>query len=180
MEKEGFASFAMHIILLITFLGTISMVFDLHRFAFIGEFLILIALFLALIAAVMGLSNSLDWVWKMLAGLFAFIFFNFLFIYAFLHVRHEWFMHLLLLALAGFFIALFNRGHKSEESEPVKKAQIVRKEFAPGKYVGSKMGSTAHRPKCDWANNIKKKNMVWFDGIEEAKKAGYKAHDCIE
>ena len=177
MEKEGFATFAMYIILLLTYVGLINMIFDLHRFAFIGEFLVLLVLMLALIAAVMGLSNNLEWVWKLLTGLFAFIFVNMLFIRVILHGSHPWFMHLLFLAAAGFFIAIFSKG---TAIGPVAVKDPVKKEFKPGKYVGSKMGSTVHAPKCDWASNIKKKNVVWFDSIEEAKKAGYKSHDCVK
>ena len=58
-------SVVMHIVLLITFLGLIGMIFNLHGFAFILEFLILLGLLLFGLAAVVGLSNNLQWVPKL-------------------------------------------------------------------------------------------------------------------
>src|SRR3989344_4279129 len=76
-------------------------------------------------------------------------------------------------ALAGFFISFFNMGHKAEKAQ-------VKKSFKPGKYIASKSGSKFHAPKCDWAKRVKKSNAVWFNSKEEAKKAGYKADDCVK
>ena len=48
-----------------------------------------------------------------------------------------------------------------------------------GKVVGSKNSDKYHLPDCPGAKQIAEKNKIWFDSIEEAKKAGYKpAGNC--
>jgi hypothetical protein len=52
-------------------------------------------------------------------------------------------------------------------------------EFVPGRFVASAFASTYHVAKCDWANNIKNKNRIWFNSQKEAEKKGYTAHSCV-
>jgi|TARA_B100002003_G_C14142631_1_gene549374 hypothetical protein len=66
-----------------------------------------------------------------------------------------------------------------EQVEIVKVKKTVQKEFKPGKFVASKTGSVYHAPKCDWAKKISKKNQVWFNTKDQAKKKGYKQHSCL-
>ncbi len=40
-------------------------------------------------------------------------------------------------------------------------------------YVGSVNSDKYHYPECRHAKSIKAGNQVWFDSVEEAKKAGY-------
>ena len=127
-------------------------------------------LFLGLIAIV-GLNGKFDWVWKYLTMVFLFIFLNMLFIVYVLRSSSDLFLPILFAVVAGFFISLFSIENKKEEE--------VVSEHKPGKYVASKMGKTYHAPKCDWAKRIQKKNRVWFDSKDEAKKAKLKAHDCV-
>jgi len=68
-------------------------------------------------------------------------------------------------------IAAMPEAKKSESS--------VVKEYSPGKYLASKTGKKYHSPKCDFAKKIPKKNRVWFNSIEDAKKKGYGPCKCI-
>jgi hypothetical protein len=65
------------------------------------------------------------------------------------------------------------------EKAIIKKAS-VKKRFSPGKFVASKTGRQYHKPKCEWANNIKKQNRVWFLSEKEAEKKGLTAHWCLK
>jgi hypothetical protein len=65
------------------------------------------------------------------------------------------------------------------KSAPAKKA-AVKKRFSPGKFVASKTGRQYHKPRCDWANNIKKQNRIWFASEKEAEKKGLTAHWCLK
>ena len=57
------------------------------------------------------------------------------------------------------------------------KAVAVAKQKFP--FVASKMASAYHRSNCEWVNNIKRRNKVWFVTERQAKKAGFKPHECI-
>lgn len=176
MSNQKIVSFFMHVALLIVLLGLIKMAFGLHRFAFMGEFLILLALLLMAVISVVGMHNSFSWSWKLLKAFFALSFLDMILVYWLSTPKPEMFLAFLVAAVAGFFIALFNVSHKMEETE----AAEVKKTFKPGKFIASKSGSKFHSPKCDWAKKVKKSNAVWFNTKEEAKKAGYKADDCVK
>ena len=62
----------------------------------------------------------------------------------------------------------------------LKKKSNVEKTFTPGKFVASENGSVYHTPKCDWAKRISNKNKVWFNDKQEARKKGYRQHDCVK
>ena len=48
-----------------------------------------------------------------------------------------------------------------------------------GKALGSINSDKYHLPDCPGAKQISEKNIIWFDSIEEAEKAGYKpAANC--
>ncbi len=172
MGSSGFTKFVMYVILLITFLGLINMIFNLHRLAFYLEFLILLGLVLVAIISAIGINNNFRWAWILLTLFFVFVFLDMLLIYAI--STPQLFLPLIIITIVGFFISLFSIKPKVEEVEEVKKT------FEPGKYIASKTGSKYHAPKCDWAKKIKKKNAVWFNSKEEAKKAGYKADSCVK
>jgi hypothetical protein len=101
----------------------------------------------------------------------------------------------LLLNAVGFVIGMVSiKGSMTEEEkeeiiekkiEPkIKKMQEnienVKTEFYPGRFIASKTGSVYHSSKCDWAKKISNKNQIWFQDKEEAKKAGYKEHNCLK
>ena len=174
MSNSKLVSFFMHVALLIVLLGLIKMAFNLHRFAFMGEFLILLVLLIMAVISVVGMHNRFAWSWKLLKAFFALAFLDMLLAYWLSTPKPEMFLAFLVAAVAGFFIALFNVCPKQEEAGEVKKT------YKPGKYIASKSGSKFHAPKCDWAKKIKKSNTVWFNDKDEAKKAGYKADDCVK
>jgi len=187
MGGNKFTVFVMYIALLVTFLGLISMIFDLHRFAFYLEFLILLVLFLVGIIVAIGISHNMRWAWILLTLFFGFVLLDMFFIKAITTTNVAYFMYLTVVAVAGFFISLFSI--EKEKVEATKDArttsgthsvgEAVTKTFTPGRYIASKTGTKFHSPKCDWGKKVKKSNAVWFNTKEEAKKAGYKADDCI-
>jgi len=170
-----FTAFVMYIILLVLFLGLIDMTFDLTRYAFMGQFLILLVLlFLGMLSA-MGMSKKSTWAWKLFTLFFVVVFLDMLLVYILAISQIVMFLHYLIIAIVGFFISLFN-----VRSKPAGRARArVKTSFKPGKFIASKTGKKFHAPKCDWAKKIKKSNAVWFNGSEEAKKAGYKADKCV-
>jgi len=173
MSNPKFTTFVMHIVLLVVFLGLIRMIFDLHRFAFIGNFLVLLGLIgIAFIAAI-GINNNHKWAWILLTLVFVGIFLDMVFVYVLSASKPGLFSTLLIATVAGFFISLLSIENPKAEEE-------VKKTFKPGKYIASKTGSKYHAPKCDWAKKIKKKNAVWFNNKQDAKKADYKADSCVK
>jgi len=173
-----FISFIMYIVLLITFLGLINMIFNLHRFAFIIEFLILLGLILVGLISSIGIINNSRWAWILLTLFFGFVFLDMIFINAISTVKVQFYFQLIIIAIVGFFISFFSI-EKEEVEEVVEEGKAVEKKaveksFKPGKYIASKTGSKYHAPKCDWAKKIKKANAVWFNSKDAAKKAGYK------
>ena len=175
MTNSKFIAFVMYITLLIVFLGLIDMIFDLHRFTFIGEFLILLVLFIIAIIAVLGMHNNFSWAWKLLMLFFVVAFLNMFLINLLLPSKPDLFFPYIVTTIVGFLIAFFSVTKIADKEE-----EEVTKTFKPGKYIASKSGSKYHAPKCDWAKRIKKSNAVWFDNKKEAKKAGYKADACVK
>jgi len=186
--------FAMYIVLLVTFLSLIDMVFNLHRFAFAGEFLILLALMLLGLIAAIGISSNMRWAWILIAWLLGFVLADMALINSISAEKIPYFIYIATIAIAGFFISLFSiEKEKAHEAEPEvrrfagkakkKEAKVsekkIEKSFKPGKYIASITGTKFHSPKCDWAKKVKKSNAVWFDNKEDALKAGYKADDCV-
>ena len=175
MGMEKFTTFVMHIVLLITFIGLINMIFNLHRYAFYGELLILLGLLVIAIISAIGINNNFRWAWILLTLFFVFVFLDMILIYIISTAEVESFSPLIILVIVGFFISIF-----SIEKPKVEDEEEVKKTFMPEKYIESKTGAKYHAPKCDWAKKIKKKNAVWLNSKEEAKKAGYKADSCVK
>lgn len=59
---------------------------------------------------------------------------------------------------------------------PVELPEVKPKEVM--NFVASKHSTVYHKASCNWADNIKKANRVWFKTPAQARKAGYKAHKC--
>lgn len=173
MTNPKFTTFVMHIVLLVVFLGLIRMIFDLHRFAFFGNLLILLGLILIALIAAIGINSNHKWAWILLTLVFAGVFLDMVFVYVLSASKPGLFSTLLIATVAGFFISLLS-------IENLKTKEEVKKTFKPGKYIASKTGSKYHAPKCEWAKKVKKKNAVWFNNTAEAKKAGYKADSCVK
>jgi hypothetical protein len=166
-----------------TLLSTGGMLFNLE--------LIILVIFLAL--TVGGLVGYKTWGEGVLFGVFVLYLVNLLGLWLLLGSIG---IVPLVLTVVGFVLAIPERKNgkvtvenKPEELhsmvfEPAKEAAPIKEEpktkFTPGKLVASKFGNTYHAPKCEWANNIKKANRIWFVSKEEAEKKQYKAHDCIK
>lgn len=191
MGGYKFTTWVMYAILLITFLGLINVIFDLHRFAFIVEFLILLGLFVVALISAVGINTNSRWAWILLKIFFIFVFLDMILINSITTARNPYFLHLLVVAGVGFFISFFSIPKKAREAEEVEgkkatksvkssKTTSTKKTFTPGKYIASKTGVKYHAPKCDWAKKIKKSNAVWFNSKEAAKKAGYKKDACVK
>lgn len=172
-----FRAFVMYIVLLITFLGLINMIFNLHRFAFILEFLILLGLVLVAMLSAIGINSDSKWAWILLTLFFGFVFIDMLLIRAISTERIPYFLQLIFATIAGFFISFFSI-EKEEIEEP--EEEPVKKTFKPGKYIASKTGTKFHAPRSEWGKKIKKKNAVWFDSKEDATQAGYNPGDGVE
>lgn len=69
-----------------------------------------------------------------------------------------------------------------EDIKPLEEG-ISEEETYQGDYEGKVLGSVNsdkyHLPDCPGAKQISEKNIIWFDSIEDAEKAGYKpAGNC--
>ncbi len=67
---------------------------------------------------------------------------------------------------------------KEELTAEQKKAALMKKNYALGKFIASKKGETFHVPLCVWADNINEENQVWFDSKKDAVAKGYSEHKC--
>ncbi len=184
-----------YVILLVALLGSIMLTFDQHGLVFYGSLLVLgLILFISLIA-IIGMIQDMEWSWGLLLGLYILIGLHSIFLFAVSSIDMFIFQLIAVSALIGFFVALMSMKRSNdgmaksaialEEKESMKESRIkppkapVKAKFSPGKYVASKFGNTFHAAKCEWANNIKPANRVWFESKDEAKKAGNKAHECV-
>ncbi len=181
MGESRFSFFITDIILLIVFLGLTLIIFRFSGIRFLLELLFtLILLFIAFIALIPAYSGSKGG-WAFLSGVFVLILLDLLVIYIRTDIGGKAFLLTSLFAALGFVISISNIKNEEEFEEPIEEEkEDVYTNFEPGKYIASKTGSTYHAPKCDWAKKIKKKNQVWLDSPEEAKKKGYKKHNCIK
>lgn len=67
---------------------------------------------------------------------------------------------------------------KEELTAEQKKAALMKKNYALGKFIASKKANTFHVPICVWADNINEENQVWFDSKRDAVAKGYSEHKC--
>ena|SRR3989338_4755639 len=72
-----------------------------------------------------------------------------------------------------------------EKVEPYYEGQATanaapKKKASKGKFVASKMAKTFHTANCDWADNIKRRNKIWFASAISAKRAKFKPHECVK
>lgn len=168
----------MDFIALIIFLGLILTIFNLNGVFFIGEFILLCLFILITSISLILIYNNLKFGWGMLGVLLFLMLLNLLLIYTRVSATDVTFLITLFVTALAFVISLANVKREEPEEEFEEAEPVVSTKYTPGKYIASKMGKTYHSPKCDWAKNIKEKNKIWFDD-EEAKKAGYKKHNCL-
>lgn len=183
----------MVVIIFILFLSLISIVFDLAGAFFVFEFLLLLLFLVTGIIFTSGILNNERWAWP---GLLVFFGANLINL-SFLYLGKASFSSTILplvIGVAGFLTAMFKIGsEKKEEFDDVgditevqeekkerPKVEDIKINFSPGKYIASETGKKYHIPKCDWAKKISKKNIVWFNDKEEARKKGYNACKCVK
>ena len=131
MGEFKFRAFATYIALLVTFLGLINLIFKLHRFAFIGEFLVLLALILVGTISAFGVSHNMRWAWVLATWFFGFVFIDMAFVYWLSPAGMIYFYELIAIVIAGFFIAMFSI--EEERREPVKEMKKLEEYVASEK-----------------------------------------------
>ncbi|MBW2975373.1 hypothetical protein KY366_06660 [Candidatus Woesearchaeota archaeon] len=183
MGDSKFSFFIIDLILLAVFLGLIKVIFRFSGLAFLLElFAVVVLLFIAFIALIPAYSGSKGG-WGFLSVVFFLILLDLLVVYVRTSMMDRFYLLALLFAAFGFVISVAKIKKEDDYSyeEPVQeeKQEEVYTNFEPGKYVASRTGTTYHVPKCDWAAKINKRNQVWFDDEEEAKKK-YKPHSCVK
>ncbi len=179
-------------ILLIVFLGLISIIFRFDGLPFLLELIFgIILLFAAFIALIPAYSGS-RFSWAVLAGVFSLVLLDLLSIHLKTALISTVFLLTLLFAAIGFIVSVWcildikeKEKIKKPLKEPIKKEEVKQEKkevhihFDPGKYVASKKRTVYHLPKCDWVRRIKRENRVWFQSTQEAKRKGYQPHeDC--
>ena len=184
-------------LLLVAFLSLTSVAFDLFGYAFILSIVLLGGLLGCTVLGVGGISHGRAWGWSFLTLISLILIVYSYFVYM-VEGTFDNLFTLVASSLILFVVALLNFRLASEprprrqkptvqvyesldKMEPMaEEKKAMTKTFTPGKFVASKFASTFHIAKCEWANNIKKGNRVWFATDNEAKKAGMKAHSCIK
>lgn len=182
------------IILFVAFLSMIFIAFDLSGLSFLLSLVLFFGLLGFGALSMSGVVGNRAWGWSFLGfeSLLFLLYASFVYIgrgsLESLGTLIASSIVLLVLSLANFRLANSpKRGHpapKVEVYDPMEKVEPsalrnVKKQFTPGKYVASKFGGTFHKATCEWANNIKRSNRVWFASEEEAGKARMKPHSCI-
>ncbi|HLD87029.1 MAG TPA: hypothetical protein VJB12_03110 [Candidatus Nanoarchaeia archaeon] len=189
-------------LLLISFLSMTMVAFSLSGYSFILSAVLLMGLLGCTALGVGGISHAKAWGWSFITLISLIIILYSYFVYM-VEGTFDSLFTLLSSSIILFMVALINFRLASENRPRGKKPRVqvygsldkmeplsdiktasssqkpVSKTFTPGKYVSSKFASTYHIARCEWANNIKKGNRVWFATDTEAKKAGMKPHSCI-
>lgn len=191
MVKSTGRLFAYSVLLVLMFLGWIRLLPTTQ--GYLGQ-LELFAFIILLALTVGGLVGYRSWGERVLFWVFLFYLMNLLGLWFLLGSIS---VVLLVLALIGFILALPSRSpvRKEEPSEEphsevfepakseskVEEKKVVEKKatFTPGKYVASNKSNVYHAPKCEWANNIKKGNRLWFESKEDAESKQYRKHSCV-
>ena len=199
MEKLNIRFLAMIFILLFAVIGFILVVFDLHRFMFVFELMLLLAFILILAFAMFAVYNGRKWGWTMLAAALMLLLVDLFFIFLVTGLFETPHLTALFFSAIGIIVSLLNlrplksyriSGEEYEKTkdyypyldkmEPVQKTEEpVTKTFTPGKYLASRKAGKYHIAKCDWAKKISRENQLWFNSEEEAKSQGFVADVCI-
>jgi len=133
-----------------------------------------------------GAYRHREWTWRLSGIFFVVYLLNLLLLYN--KVDESLLIGSLgLVAVFGLlFSIMINKCQRVRKSKPAPKVQVInvkpsktRKKLTPGKFLASSDGSVYHAPKCDWAKRIARKNRVWLNSKDEAKKKGYKQHSCL-
>ncbi len=184
----------------VVFLTMILTIFTLSGLSFLLSLTLLIGMMMFASLSFGGVFRGKRWGWVLL--LF-FCLVTILFTYAtyLFFGLTEFMTSLIASTILLFAIAMVNVGlgddvaprkpmvrpyHSVEKVEPYYEAQATaqmptpKKKAPKGIFVASRMASTYHTPKCDWVDNIKRRNKVWFKSAKAAKNAKMKPHECVK
>jgi len=186
----------------VVFLSMIFLVFDMSGMAFYMSLVFLLGMLVLSSLAMGGIHRDQQWGWILLMFITLIIL---LFSYVVYVLRGvvEWLTLMVASSVILMIVGVINVGladtkpskkpalrvyHEVEKVEPyypVEKVTIkaapAKKKTPKGNFVASKFATTYHTPKCEWVDNIKRRNKIWFKTEAEAKKAKFKAHaDCIK
>lgn len=198
-ERPNLSFLVMGFILLFSIIAFILVVFDLHRFMFVFELMLLLAFTFIITFGMFAVYHRRKWGWTILVAALILLLVNLFFIFLLTGIFETAHLTILFFSVIGIIVALLNLGPArnyriSEEEhektkdyypyidkmEPVQKAEEpISKTFTPGKYIASKKAGKYHVAKCDWARKISKENQLWFNSEEEAKSKGFVADVCI-
>lgn len=199
MERPNISFLAMIFILLFAIIGFILVVFELHRFMFVFELMLLLAFISILTFAMFAAYHSRKWGWTIIVASLMLLLVNLFFIFLMTGVFETHHITILFFSVIGIILALLNLGHSRnyrisgeeyektkdyypyiDKMEPVQKTEEhISKTFTPGKYIASKKAGKYHIAKCDWAKRISRENQLWFNSEEEAMAKGFVADVCI-
>ena len=201
MEKPGISFFAMNFILIFVIIGFILIVFDLHRFAFVFELMILLVFIFLLAFAMFVIYRNEKLGWTILGAALILLLLDTFFIILLAGAFETAHITTIFFSVIGLLVILLNlrtaKSYESETEDERKKAKNyypyidkmepqeskmeskIEKTFVPGKFVASKKANKFHIAKCDWAKRISKANQIWFNSEEEAKSQGFEADRCV-
>lgn len=165
--------------MLVIFIGLITFIFNMHGWRFYLEFIVLIGLLFFAAISVILIFNEINFGYVLSAVISAIALINLILIYTGTDMSNLLFLAIIS-SIVAFVVSTVNIGEKKEVERPEAKVEKPKVTYTPGKVVSSKRAKYYHAPKCDWAKKIKKINRVWFSTEEQAKKAGLKAHECME
>lgn len=187
----------LNVVLLIVLLGMVSVIFNFHRYMLAGHVLLLAAILLFSIIGASAIFSGSRYGGLIMTIVFAVIIIDIVMIRGF-SLQLSMLNFILIVSLIGFFISIGSisdyRPHirpdspiedsakKDERRDPKADERMESKAsaaFKPGKFVGSRLGTTYHKPNSEWGKRIQKANRVWFSSEEDAKAKGYKPHSSI-
>ena len=205
MGKPSISFFIMIFIILFVVIGFKLIVFDLHRFAFVIELMVLLVFIFLLTFSMHAVYNNKAWGWTLAGVTLILLLINTFFILLLKRTFETPHITTIFFSVVGLVIVLLNlkRGREPDESkigghgkvtdyypyidkmepkeEQISKGQEtkVEKKFTPGKFVASKKANKFHTAKCDWAGRISRENQLWFNSKEEAQSKGFQADRCV-
>lgn len=201
MERDIFFTVLMDILLIIIFLALGKMVLNLTGVAEARHLAIMFVLLLFGVFSLIGVYRGSKTAWGVLMFIMILAIIQIFWVYFLEKIHFVWFVLLIIVSLITFgvtvikVVAVSDEGDEDDDidlpdfpenteetavEEILPEHSVVLKSSEPGKFVASKTGTTYHAPKCDWAKRIKKANRVWFDDAKQARKQGYRKHDCLK
>ena len=173
------------LLLMVSFIGMISYVFNISGWKFYTELIIVFGLMFITLFGLLLVFNKVSFGYALTGFAAAIILINLILFYFKMNLSTLLFLAIIS-AITSFVVSVVNVGEEEERQMPPlmeeeKEIEVpVVKTYVPGKVVSSKSSNVYHVPTCDWAKKIKKSNRVFFDSEEVAKKEGLKAHSCAK